>query len=268
MGETTLEEVFLVPDYPRPQLVRSDWQDLNGTWRYSFDTHEQPERVSWQGDIRVPFPPESPLSGVHDEGFHPVTWYQRNFSLESWQDKRILLHFGAVDYRARVWVNGHLVATHEGGHTPFHADITDVLTDGEQTVTVRAEDDPLDLSQPRGKQEWQEKPHGIWYPRTSGIWQPVWLEPVSPLHISGLRMTPNLGEFSFGCRFEVSQPAEGLSLSVQFSREGTVLANDTYKLDLSQVRAHRQAELSTASTSCATSCGRLSTPTLSMSSWS
>ena len=225
-------------DYPRPQFVRSDWHDLNGAWNYSFDTTEQPGEVSWQGDIQVPFPPESLLSGVHDEAYHPVVWYKRSFSVpETWQGKRVHLHFGAVDYRARVWVNGQLVVTHEGGHTPFHADVTDVLGEGEQTVTVRAEDDPHDLSQPRGKQEWQEKPHGIWYPRTTGIWQPVWLEPVAVTHISGIRMTPNFSDHghSIACRFDINRyPSkdEDLTLEVTFTSGELTLAEDTLKFGL------------------------------------
>ena len=155
--------------YPRPQFQRKDWQSLNGSWHYAFS--EATAKPAWQGEIQVPYPPESKLSGVHDESFHPVIWYERSFTIPTtWQGKRIILHFGAVDYRAKVWVNGQHVVSHEGGHTPFKADITDALTEGEQTVTVRAEDDPFDLTQPRGKQDWQEKPteSGTPEPQASG----------------------------------------------------------------------------------------------------
>lgn len=216
--------------YPRPQFSRADWQSLNGSWNYSFSHELNATSVDWQGKIAVPFPPESQLSGVHDESFHPVIWYQRTFSIkDSWQGRRIHLHFGAVDYRARVWVNDQLVATHEGGHTPFHADITDALIKGEQTVTVRAEDDPFDLSQPRGKQDWQENPHRIWYPRTTGIWQAVWLEPVAETYISKLRMTPNLSDFSIHTEVQLSGNVEGLSLELEFRLGDEILAADTLK---------------------------------------
>ncbi len=108
-------------------------------------------------------------------------------------DGRTILHFGAVDYSARVWVNGHLVAEHEGGHTPFSADITGALNaDGKQVVTVCVEDDPHDLAKPRGKQDWLLEPHSIWYPRTTGIWQTVWLEQVAATYIQKLRWTPDV----------------------------------------------------------------------------
>ena len=225
-------------DYPRPQFQRDSWQSLNGSWDYSFNQTQDSSDLSWDGKITVPYPPEAKLSGVHDESYHSVIWYQRSFSVpKDWQGKRVLLHFGAVDYRARVWVNGQLVVTHEGGHTPFHADITGVLVDGEQTVTVRAEDDPHDLSQPRGKQEWQEKPHGIWYPRTTGIWQTVWLEPVSDTHLKSIRMTPQFSDHgnSISCRFDINRyPATGedLTLEVTFTSGELTLANDTFKLSL------------------------------------
>jgi beta-galactosidase/beta-glucuronidase len=141
----------------------------------------------------VPYPPESPASGVGVTQFHPVVWYRRTLSTAEMLpaglgDRRLLLHFGAVDYRATVWLNGHLVATHVGGQTPFTADVTDALNPDatEHLIVVRAEDDPADLAQPRGKQDWREEPHGIWYERTTGIWQSVWVEAVAPLHVTDL----------------------------------------------------------------------------------
>ena len=176
--------------------MRSQWESLDGLWDYAFSEAERASDVTWEGDICVPYPPESSLSGVNDGAFHPVIWYRRTFDVpEDWREERIILHFGAVDYAARVWVNGSLVVSHEGGHTPFSADITDVLSPGEQVVVVRAEDDPLDMHKPRGKQDWEREPHGIWYPRTTGIWQPVWLEPVPPTHITRVRFTPDLRFF-------------------------------------------------------------------------
>ena len=188
--------------YPRPQLERADWTSLNGSWRFCFDDDARistpREITSWPLHITVPYPPESQASGIGDRGFHKACWYQREFELRP-AGKRVLLHFGAVDYAARVWVNGHLAAEHQGGHTPFSADITDMLdAGGTQTVAVRAEDDPHDLSKPRGKQDWQLEPHSIWYPRTTGIWQTVWLEQVGRTWIDKLRWTPRLDGFQIG----------------------------------------------------------------------
>ena len=110
----------------------------------------------------MPFAPESKASGIENRGFHAVSWSQREFAVSA-EGGRVLQHFGAVDYDARVWIDEHLVAGHEGDHTPFCVDITDVLdTSGRQTVTVRVEDDPIDLANPRGKQDWQLEPHSIW----------------------------------------------------------------------------------------------------------
>ena len=142
----------------------------------------------------MPYPPESALSGIHDPAVHPVVWYRRVVRIDPvGTGRRVLLHFGAVDYRAEVWVNGQLVARHEGGHTPFHADITDALGEGgDQVVVVRAEDPTDDPAQPRGKQDWRPAPHDIWYHRTTGIWQPVWWEVVGDRHLTGLDWTPDL----------------------------------------------------------------------------
>ncbi|MGZ5271758.1 MAG: sugar-binding domain-containing protein, partial [Ramlibacter sp.] len=168
--------------YPRPQLQRANWMCLNGPWRFRYDDEQAfagPQDVDrWPQQITVPYPPESRASGIADQGFHKVCWYQRDVDIKPGND-RVLLRFGAVDYAAKVWVNGQLAVIHEGGHTPFAADITGMLDpSGRQVVTVRAEDDPHELTKPRGKQDWQLEPHSIWYPRTTGIWQTVWIERV------------------------------------------------------------------------------------------
>jgi beta-galactosidase/beta-glucuronidase len=139
-------------EYPRPQLVRDAWQSLNGTWDFAYDDARQyrhpGDNIAWTHEITVPYAPVARASGLGDTGFHTVCWYRRSFVVEQ-PAPRTMLHFGAVDYRARVWVNGMLVAEHEGGHTPFSADITDALIeDGPQTLVVRAEDDPADLAPP------------------------------------------------------------------------------------------------------------------------
>ncbi|MET3638013.1 glycoside hydrolase family 2 protein [Curtobacterium oceanosedimentum] len=187
--------------YPRPQMLRGAWADLDGTWSFRNTGDDPAWRTGFPDarDITVPFPPESPASGIDEPGFHPVVWYARTVTraeldAAGYGDAapRLLLHFGAVDHRARVWVDGQFIGEHEGGHTPFTLDVTEALgtdPDATHTLVVRAEDDPHDVTQPRGKQDWHEHPHAIWYRRTTGIWQTVWLEAVPTASIGALRWT-------------------------------------------------------------------------------
>ncbi len=189
--------------------------------------------------IQVPYPPESIASGIGDNGFHAVVWYRRTFEVAPEDaEKRLLLHCGAIDYYAQVWVNGQLIARHEGGQTPITVDIRTALRPGtEQVVVIRAEDAPKDLTQPRGKQDWQEPPHEIWYHRTTGIWQPVWLEPVSPTYISQVRWTPDLdrGLLSFTVTLEREEDTP-LNLRVRLYQDGLDLANDVYMMRGTELR--------------------------------
>ena len=223
--------------HPRPQLTRERWTDLSGPWGFAFDDADAGIAQGWFGrddvfdrTIVVPFPPESRASGVGDPAPHPVVWYRRGFMVpEEDRAGALPLHFGAVDYRATVWVNGHLVAEHEGGHTPFAVDIAPYLRpgDGEQVVVVRAEDRPGDLAQPRGKQDWESEPHKIWYHRTTGIWQPVWLEPVPPVHLAEARWTPDLDRAVLDLRVRLNrapEPDRPLRLRVRLSLRGESLA--------------------------------------------
>jgi beta-galactosidase/beta-glucuronidase len=232
--------------HPRPQLTRAHWTDLGGAWGFAYDDERRGLDESWQTreevyrrSIQVPFPPESPASGIEDPSFHPIVWYRRTFHVSSADaGKRLLLRCGAVDYRAYVWVNGQLVAIHEGGQTPFSADITRALHAGEdQVLVIRAEDAPLDLAQPRGKQDWQEQPHNIWYHRTTGIWQPVWLEPVDPTHITQVRWTPDLdaGQLGFSVKLQ-RQEEKPLHLHVHLSLHGVTLADDIYLVQGTEVQ--------------------------------
>jgi beta-galactosidase/beta-glucuronidase len=226
--------------HPRPQLTRDRWFDLSGEWQFSYDDSDVGLTRCWyqawdesQGvverTITVPFPPESVASGIGDTGYHRVMWYRRTFTAPHRPGERLLLHFGAVDYSAQAWVNGKLVAQHTGGHTPFHADITDALVDSaEQVVVVRAVDDPHDLEQPRGKQDWQEQPHAIWYERTSGIWKTVWLEPVPATRIDQVRWTPDVAAAVLRLDVRLNEVAQqSLRLRLLLSHEGETLADST-----------------------------------------
>lgn len=219
--------------YPRPQLVRDDWTSLDGRWQFCFDDEGRwqcPEDVEdWPLEIEVPFAPEARASGIGDTGFHPVCWYRREFECRRGAE-RVMLRFGAVDYGARVWVNDRLAVTHEGGHTPFWADISGLLDEsGHQVVVVRVDDDPADLAKPRGKQDWQLEPHAIWYPRTSGIWQTVWLERVPATHIERIRWTPQVENFAIGFEVRVGGDRGGeLWAEVELKAAGRVLARDRY----------------------------------------
>ena len=232
-------------EYPRPQLVRASWTCLNGTWDFAREGQtpqsqwDAPEAVPWHEKITVPFAPETAESGIGDTRFSPVCWYRRTFAAPALTrgQQRLMLHFGAVDYHATVWVNGVLVAQHEGGYTPFSADITDALRrEGAQTVVVRAADDPTDLRKPRGKQDWQREPHRIWYPRTTGIWQSVWLEPVNATHLMQLVWTANLERYEIGLEASVAGPwRDGAQLQVILQIGERVLANDTYTVIAGEV---------------------------------
>ena len=239
-------------DHPRPQLTRERWQDLCGPWLFTHDDQNQGLRERWyeraepfDRTILVPFPPESAASGLRETGFHPVVWYRRVFQVEGGAASgRLLLHFGAVDYRASVWVNGRLVAEHEGGHTPFTADITAALSAGaEQVLVVRAEDDPHDLAQPRGKQDWRLEPHAIHYHRTTGIWQPVWLEPVPEVYVQELRWTSDLDRGLLRLKVRLNAaPTRPMRLRVRLSLRGEPLADDISMMGRREVRRELSLE--------------------------
>lgn len=236
----------------RPQLLREHYRDLSGPWGFAHDDEDRGLREGWQDGrelgqtITVPFPPESPDSGIADTGFHPVIWYRRLLSAEDLDaagfrtGRRLLLHFGAVDYRATVWLDGTLVGEHTGGHTPFAVDLTDAIgagTDGIYTLVVRALDDPEALSQPRGKQDWQRDPHAIWYHRTSGIWQPVWLESVPDVYVTDLwwRSDETTGTASVQIRLNRAVPA---TLAVRIAHQGRELAQVSVKTAASCAVVH------------------------------
>nr|WP_218097956.1 sugar-binding domain-containing protein [Paenibacillus allorhizosphaerae] len=228
-------------EYPRPQFARSDWAHLNGAWEFEYDDDRIGRQQKWhKGEktfsrtIQVPFSFESKLSGIGEPDFHDTVWYRRSFAVpEGWADRRVILHFGAVDYKANVWVNGDHVVSHEGGHTPFFADITEaLLPGGTNVVVVLAEDYSLDLSLPRGKQYWQPKSKGIFYTRTTGIWQTVWMETVHAVHLEKVRMTPDIDNGSIEIQSSVTgySPQDDLKLKVEVSFKGNSVTEDVYSV--------------------------------------
>ena len=185
-----------LPEYPRPQMVRHDWMNLNGLWQYSVakEGEKPPIGKNLKGTILVPYPIESALSGVMKTADR--LWYRRTFKIpEEWNDKRIILHFGAVDWETEIYINGKKIGEHRGGYDPFSFEITSSLMKGKEQELVVGVFDPTDAGdQPRGKQV--RNPHGIWYTPTTGIWQTVWLEPVPDHYIYDLIITPNVDEKS------------------------------------------------------------------------
>ena len=179
-------------EYPRPIMERTAWKNLNGLWSYAVKPKGEAQPTKWDGEILVPFCIESSLSGVGKTlGDKNELWYNRTFTVPAqWKKQNVLLHFGAVDWKADVWVNDVKVGSHTGGYVPFSFDITQALKAGENKLTVRVWD-PTDRGyQPRGKQV--SNPEGIWYTPVSGIWQTVWIEPVAAMHIENLRILPNV----------------------------------------------------------------------------
>jgi beta-galactosidase/beta-glucuronidase len=226
--------------YPRPMMCRDNWTSLDGSWAFAHDDADDGLTERWfeataaepfDREIQVPFPPESPASGIADKGFHPVVWYRLVVPHDALipvpiESGRVLLHFGAVDYRAKVWFDGQLVASHIGGQTPFTADVTDTLSAAdEHVIVVRAEDDPNDFEQPRGKQDWREKTHGIWYERTTGIWQSVWTEVVPADHIADVAWTPDVAAGTVHAEVTLARcPRRPMRLELTFSLGDEVLA--------------------------------------------
>lgn len=206
------------PEYPQPQFEREHWLNLNGRWEFEFDDKNTGLAEDWAAGskkfsktILVPFCFESRKSGIGDTSFHNQVWYRRSVSIpESWRGRRVLLHFGAVDYRAKVWLNGRMVGEHEGGHVPFSFDVTAFLKPEGNSLTVRAEDPPADRYIPRGKQYWEPKSRGIFYTRTTGIWQTVWMEATGESYLERVHITPtNDGIVKFDAR--IARPAQGLT---------------------------------------------------------
>ena len=193
------------PEHPRPQFQRTTWLNLNGTWNFAIDSGQSGEAKGWARDplqlnraITVPFCPESSLSGIQYTDFMPSVWYHRTLDIpDEWTGKRVLLHFGAVDYHCKAWVNGQLIGQHYGGSSSFTFDITDALTSDANHLVVCANDDTRSGDQPSGKQCPDLYSRGCHYTRVTGIWQTVWLEAVPETRIETVRIVPDLDSSRF-----------------------------------------------------------------------
>ncbi len=199
-------------EYPRPDFVREEWMSLNGRWDFAWGDR--------QAEIEVPFVCQSRLSGIEVRIREDAVTYRRSFEVpKSWRGRRVILHFGAVDYRCRVFVNGSCVGGHVGGQTPFSYDITDFLSWGEEMLTVNAEDPADDETIARGKQFWEEQSRFIWYTPSTGIWQSVWLEPAAETSLSWVHFTPDIDEGTVKIEFRLSDAAVlpcSVSLDIRF----------------------------------------------------
>jgi beta-galactosidase/beta-glucuronidase len=216
----------VLDDYPRPQMVRERWLNLNGRWRFAIRARSAPVPDAWDGEILVPFPVESSLSGVAravrpDERL----WYERELTVPvDWAGQRILLHFGAVDFEASVWLNGGLVGVHRGGFDPFSFDVTDFLRPGKNVLVVGAWDPTSDGAQPRGKQHLA--PEGVWYTAVTGIWQTVWVEPVPSEHyIAEVRVDADTDGVDVAVMLDRPTTRTNLAVRLVVSEDGREIAS-------------------------------------------
>lgn len=225
----------VLPDYPRPQLKRAEWWNLNGKWQYAICSEKEAQPEKYDGHILVPFPVESVLSGVERKVRHDQRlWYRRSFDAAKLTDgRRLLLHFGAVDWHTTVWVNGQRIDEHFGGYDPFTFDITDAIEADKNEIVVSVWD-PTDAGiQPRGKQI--RRPHGIWYTSVTGIWQTVWLERVPKNYVESLRLTPDTNNSTIELAVNLKAPTDEL-LNVTIRDEGTTILSQ-------KVNAHSPTKL-------------------------
>ncbi len=226
-----------LPEYPRPQMVRGNWQNLNGLWSYAIIPKNQNEPSKYVGQILVPFAVESALSGVGKTvGKDSLLWYKNTISInKALKGKEILLHFGAVDWQTEVFVNGKSVGVHEGGYDPFTFDITPFLKSGaKQEIKVRVWDPTDDGPQPRGKQ--LKKPNGIWYTPVTGIWQTVWLEGVAKTYIEATKQTPDIDNQTLSVSAELVNAQPGDKLKI-------IAMNGQNKIDEKVIEANGTAVL-------------------------
>lgn len=229
-----------IPDYPRPQMIRTDWENLNGIWDFAFDDERAGEKAGWRKgfpkthDIVVPFTYETAMSGIGDETAHSDVWYARPLTVKS-HGGRVLLHFEGSDWHTRVFVNGQLAGEHRGGYARFSFDITDFVTEGENRLVVHVSDS-FDRGQPRGKQRWQPENFGCWYVQTTGIWKTVWVEYVPESRIAALKLTPELAKKALCVEAKVDAPCGELYVRATASFDGKVAGRALAQVEDGRVR--------------------------------
>jgi beta-galactosidase/beta-glucuronidase len=233
-----------LPEYPRPQLIRKEWTNLNGLWQYSIlPKAEDSIPVASQGSILVPFAVESALSGVGKTvGKDSILWYKRTITVPNTKNKKLLLHFGAVDWLCTVFVNGKEVGSHKGGYDPFSIDITDALKKGpKQDIAVRVWDPSDDGPQPRGKQI--KNPRSIWYTPVTGIWQSVWLEAVPKTYIAETKQTPDVDQKLLRVNAKVENSQTGDQVVISAWDGATKIAEQTVPANTESTLAIDNAKL-------------------------
>ncbi|PIB38941.1 glycoside hydrolase family 2 protein [Maribacter sp. 4G9] len=238
-----LDPANVLNEYPRPLMVREHWKNLNGLWDYAITNKGAMAPINFSGKILVPFAVESSLSGVMEEvGGSKELWYQTSFEIPmDWKDQNILLHFGAVDWKADVWINDVQIGSHTGGYAPFNFDITPFLTTGIQLVKVKVWDPTNDGPQPRGKQV--NDPEGIWYTPVTGIWQTVWLEPVPKKHIRNIITVPNVDTGTISITPDLEGASYGDIVEVSIFDEGALVSKARTRAGLEVVLPVKNAKL-------------------------
>lgn len=220
-----------VKDYPRPQFVRDNWENLNGGWDFRFDDGNVGEREKWyegfekEYEIRVPFTYETKLSGIKEEGRHDYIWYGRKIQVDGdrLEKEKLVIHFEGSDFATTLWVNGQMAGSHRGGYARFSFDITSLVHNGENRLVVKVEDS-FDMQQPRGKQRWCSESFQCWYVQTTGIWKTVWTEYVPEVGLKAVKMTPVLEDSCLEVEYQVDAPESmwdgSLSIEATVSFEG------------------------------------------------
>lgn len=202
-----------IKDYPRPQFVRNNWENLNGAWDFGFDDNDLGEKEKWfeifpcEQVIQVPFTYETKLSGIQDETRHDKIWYRKMVQVDGsrLEEQNYIIHFEGSDFVTKLWVNGQFAGSHKGGYARFSFDITNLVKGGENELVVKVEDS-FDMQQPRGKQRWINENFGCWYVQTTGIWKTVWTEYVPKISLERVKMTPDLETYSLDVELDVNAP--------------------------------------------------------------
>ena len=234
-------------EYPRPQFRRKQWVNLNGEWEFAFDDSNNGLNEGWdKGDVKlplkitVPFVYQSELSRINQREVHDTVWYRKEFHYQG--EKKVLIHFGAVDYQSDIYLNGHYVGGHVGGHTSFSFDISRYLkTDGQQVLVVKAYDPHSDETIPRGKQFWEKESRGIWYTNSTGIWQTVWLEEIAESHITSVNFHTDVDRGQVDIGITLPLESVGKQVSYQISYQGQCIVSDWMQVTSTQV--NRSVEL-------------------------